>query len=160
MRLTVDASIVIKWFIAESLSEESRLLLTRHIYLQAPDMLLSEFANTIWKKVRRREITDPTPFLAELLNLSELIALYPVAALIERASQIAFQMDHPVYDCLYLACAEVSDTTLISADKRLVEKAGERIPGVSVRHIGAPESVRWIRDAIAAAGKRVLLQSR
>ena len=151
MRLPVDASIVIKWFVAESLSGESRLLLARHINLQAPDLLLSEFANTIWKKVRRREIADPTPFLAELPNLSELIALHPARALIERASQIAFQLDHPVYDCLYLACAEVSDTTLISADKRLVERAGGSLSGVDVRHIGSPDTVRRLKGAIPAA---------
>lgn len=152
MRLTVDASIVVKWFVAESLSGECRLLLGRHIHLQAPDLLLPEFANTIWKKVRRREIADPEPFLSELPNLSRLIAFFPADMLIERASQFALQLDHPVYDCLYLACAEVSGTHLVTADSRLVNRAGDRISSVAVRHIGAPETVRWIRDAIATSG--------
>ena len=152
MRITVDASIVIKWFVVEPLSRESRLLLARHLELQAPDLLLPEFANTIWKKVRRREIADPEPFLNELRSLSELIALYPSEVLIERASDLAFEMDHPVYDCLYLACAEVSSTPFVTADKRLVARADESQLGLEVRNIGAPATARWIKDAIAASG--------
>ena len=152
MRITVDASIVIKWFVAEPLSQESRLLLARHFELQAPDLLLPEFANTIWKKARRREIADPQPFLAELRSLSELIELYPADVLIERASQLALEIDHPVYDCLYLACAKVSGTPLVTADKRLLARADESQSGLEVRNIGAPATARWIKDAIAASG--------
>ena len=152
MRVTVDASIVVKWFVVEPLSQVSRLLLARQLELQAPDLLLPEFANTIWKKVRRREIADPEPFLNELHSLSELIELYPADVLIERASQLAFEIDHPVYDCLYLACATVSGTPLVTADKRLVARADESQSGLEVRNIGAPATVRWIKDAIAASG--------
>ena len=47
MKLTVDASIVVKWFVAEALSKEARLLLAHRLYLHAPDLLLAEFANTM-----------------------------------------------------------------------------------------------------------------
>ena len=153
MRITVDASIVIKWFVAEPLSRESRLLLARHMEFQAPDLLLPEFANTIWKKVRRGEIADPEPFLNELRSLTELIALYPSEVLIERASHMAFELDHPVYDCLYLACARITDTPLVTADKGLVARAGEGQSGLEVRHIGTSATVRWIKEAIAASGQ-------
>ena len=63
MKLTVDASIVVKWFVAEALSKEARLLLAHRLDLHAPDLLLAEFANTIWKKARRSEIPDPQPVL-------------------------------------------------------------------------------------------------
>ncbi len=152
MRVTIDASIVVKWFVVESFSQESRLLLARDLELQAPDLLIPEFANTIWKKARRREIADPEPFLNELHSLSELIELYPAEALIERASQLAFEIDHPVYDCLYLACAEVSGTPLVTADKRLVARADESQSGLEVRNIGVPATARWIKDARAASG--------
>ena len=58
MNLTVDASVVIKWFVAETLFEQARLLLSDSFDLHAPDILLAEFANTIWKKFRRGEISD------------------------------------------------------------------------------------------------------
>lgn len=152
MRITVDAGIVVKWFVAEPLSQESRLLLARHLELQAPDLLLPEFANTIWKKVRRREIADPEPFLNELRSLTGLIELYPADVLIERASQLAFEIDHPVYDCLYLACAGITGAPLLTADRRLVERVRESQSGIDVRHIGTTATVRWIKDAITTAG--------
>lgn len=151
MRVTIDASVVIKWFVTEPLSGESRLLLARHMEFQAPDLLLPEFANTIWKKVKRGEIAYPEPFLNELRSLSQLIALYPAEVLIERASHLAFEINHPVYDCLYLACAEISGTPLVTADKRLVARADESQSGLDVRHIGTPTTVRWIEDALAAS---------
>lgn len=144
MKLTVDASIVIKWFVPEPQSDEARLLLARRIHLHAPGLVLAEFANTIWKKVRRSEITDPRPYLDELSSLAELISLYPAGVLIERAAQIAFTLDHPIYDCLYLACAEATESAMITADKRLADKAGQEPPGVVVRHIGAPSTLRLI----------------
>ena len=155
MRITVDASVVIKWFVAEPFSQESRLLLGQQLELLAPDLLLPEFANTIWKKARRREISDPQPFLAELRSLSELIELYPADLLIERASSLAFEMDHPVYDCLYLACAGSTGAPLITADRLLVTRARETQSGVDVRHIGTPATVHWIKETAAETSRRV-----
>jgi predicted nucleic acid-binding protein len=37
---------------------------------------------------------------------------------------LAFELDHPVYDCLYLACAMREKTTLITADQRLYRVVG------------------------------------
>lgn len=121
---------------------------------QAPDLLIPEFANTIWKKVRRGEIADPKPFLNELRTLSELIALYPAEVLIERASHLAFEMDHPVYDCLYLACAGITGTPLITADNRLVTRARETQSGIEVRYIGTPTTVRWIKEEAVGTSQR------
>ena len=56
MKLSVDASAVVKWFVSEPLSENARLLLAHRLELHAPDLLLAEFANVICKKVRRREL--------------------------------------------------------------------------------------------------------
>jgi len=35
---------------------------------------------------------------------------------------IAGALDHPVYDCLYLALSEEQQTRLVTADTRLLEK--------------------------------------
>ena len=91
MKLTADASIAVKWFVAEPLSEEARRLLAHRIHLHAPDILLAEFANTIWKKVHRREITDPQLYFDELVNLPEIVTLHLGRGLIERAAQLAVE---------------------------------------------------------------------
>ena len=49
--------------------------------------------------------------------------LLPTARLIERALELALFLDHPIYDCLYLACAESLDKVLVTADERFLRKA-------------------------------------
>ena len=150
MILTVDASVVVKWFVDEPLSEESRLLLAHRLHLRAPAILISEFANTVWKKVRRGEIADSGPYFDELASIPEIVDLLPDADLIERAACIAVEIGHPVYDCLYLACAEATVSAAITADRRLADKAASRLPGVDVRYLGMPEVARDIQKAATA----------
>ncbi len=50
--LVVDASVVIKWVIEETGTQDA-LALRRHRLL-APDLLIPECANILWKKVRAR----------------------------------------------------------------------------------------------------------
>lgn len=128
MNLTVDANIVVKWFVSEILSDEAHLLLTRRIHLHAPDLVLSEYANVIWKKARRNEIPDAEPYLSELPGLPDVISLLPDRDLVMRASQIATDIDHPICDCLYLACAEATGSDLVTADSRLANKLAREEP--------------------------------
>ena len=88
-------------------------------------------------RIRRGEISDPQPYFDELASLPEIVTLHPGGDLIGRAAQIAVVIDHPVYDCLYLACAEVTASVVITADQKLVNRATERLPSLEVRHIGA-----------------------
>jgi predicted nucleic acid-binding protein len=44
-------------------------------------------------------------------------------SLIERAIAMAVALQHPIYDCLYLACAERAGAQLATADRRLVAAA-------------------------------------
>jgi predicted nucleic acid-binding protein len=144
VKLTVDASIAVKWFVAEPLCDEARTVLARRIQRQAPNLLIVEWANTIWKKARRGELADPQPYREELANLPDVVTLYPDRALVERATQVAFEIDHPIYDCLYLACAEATVSDLIIADKRFADKVAGRFPQVRVHDIGTPGVAGWI----------------
>ena len=150
MKLTVDASIVIKWFVAEPMSDESRLLLSGRIHLQAPEFLLVEFANTVWKKKQRGELLDAQPYLEELAGLPDIITLHRDGELVERAILIAMEMDHPIYDCLYLACAESTGSNLITADQRFANKAVDKLPGAPVRYIAGPSVTDWLETAANA----------
>src|ERR1700681_5012841 len=53
----VDASVVVKWFVPEIHTDAARRLLMLPHESFAPDLLFAETANTIWKKVRRGELT-------------------------------------------------------------------------------------------------------
>ena len=116
MKLIVDASVVVKCFFAETHSHEARQLLAPRIVLHAPDFILTEVANVIWKKARREEISSPRPYMDELANVTDVVALQPSTELVIEAAILAVQIDHPVYDCVYLACAEASAAPLVTAD--------------------------------------------
>ena len=113
MSVVVDASIAVKWVVAETGHEES-LLLSRAQPLIAPDFVLVETANVLWKKVRIGELMREQA-LQGLAFIREAYAeLIPSSGLIERALNIALQLDHSVYDCLYLACAQVEQLEFVT----------------------------------------------
>ena len=142
MKLTVDASVVVKWYVSETHSEEARVLLAHRLERYAPDFVLVELANIFWKKARLREIGDPHAYFQELPRVREAVVLSSSADLIERAAQVAAQIDHPVYDCLYIACAEATGATLITADRRLRDTVANSALDVDVQYIGAHVRLR------------------
>ena len=112
--------------------------------------MLSEFANTIWKKLRQGEKSDAEPYFDELAAIPEIVNLIPDTDLIERAARVAVDIGHPVYDCLYIACAEATDSTVITADGPLAKRAARRIPKIEVRFIGAPGVADRIKTVATA----------
>ncbi|HEX5328331.1 MAG TPA: type II toxin-antitoxin system VapC family toxin, partial [Acetobacteraceae bacterium] len=48
--------------------------------------------------------------------------LVPIAPLASRAVAICRMLDHPAYDCFYLALSELRNATLVTADRRLVQR--------------------------------------
>ena len=150
MRLVVDASVAVKWLVVEPHSQDARELLAPRIVLHAPDFILTEVANVIWKKARRKEIPSPQPYIGELANLTDAVALQPSTELVIKAAALAVQIDHPVYDCVYLACGEASAAPLVTADERLAHRVRERCPTVDVWNIGDPEIARRIATAATA----------
>ena len=153
MRLTVDASVVVKWYVTEDHSEEARVLLGHRLERHAPDLVLIELANIFWKKARLGEIGDPQPYFRELARLREAVVLTPSADLIERAAEIAAQIDHPVYDCLYIACAEATESTLVTADRKLAGIVADRGLDEDVQDIGA----HGVADMIGTAATALVI---
>ena len=144
MKLTVDASVVVKWFIPELLASEARALLAPRFDLHAPDLLLAEFANTIWKKVRRNELENSQPYMEELSRLGEVVVLHSGLDLVIRAMRTATRIDHAVYDCLYLACAEATESAPVTTDQRFANKVSDRFRTVNVYYIGSTDFVNEI----------------
>ena len=86
----------------------------------------------------------------ELLELDEVIDLHPVGEQVTRAVQISGELDHPVYDCLYLACAEATGSTVVTADRRLANKAASSFSSVDVLYLDSHEFRNEM--SLAAAG--------
>jgi predicted nucleic acid-binding protein len=119
--LVVDASVALKWFLSEEPHGGQALAILRHrAPLIAPDFLIAEVCNAAWRSAKLGRISQAQ--LGEIAaNLPRFFdALVSATGLAPRAVAIAAQLDHPVYDCLYLALAEAEQADLVTADTRLV----------------------------------------
>ena len=121
--LCIDASVAIKWLIGEAGTPEALAL--RNNALIAPDLLMSECANILWKKVQRKEIQKNEALLAARLLQSVEIELVPTRSLLEATTQLAIELAHPAYDCMYLALAMERGCRFVTADDRLFRKVSE-----------------------------------
>ena len=138
--LVIDASIAVKWVVEEEGTDEALRLLKRS-RLIAPELLVAECANILWKKVRRDELTNEEALLAARLLQSAEIELSPTRSLMEPATRVAIELDHPAYDCIYLALAAERDCPFVTADQRLLRKLDEdRLRVLRVRAMSLPEA--------------------
>ena len=123
MSLIVDASVALKWYLAEEPdAAAAQAILQMSEPLTAPDIVVAETCNAAWRgvqvgRMQPRQALDIARSLPALFDI-----LASSAALAERAVSIAVTLDHPVYDCLYLALAETTQTCLVTADGRLLTR--------------------------------------
>jgi predicted nucleic acid-binding protein len=119
--LVVDASIAVKWVVEENGTAKA-LALGRKAKLIAPELLVAECANILWKKVQRGELSkDEALFAARLLQGAE-IELLPTRSLLEAATRLSIEIDNPAYDCLYLALAVEKQCRFVTADERFLRR--------------------------------------
>ena len=126
----VDASVVVKWFVPEIHSEKARgLLALPHEYV-APELLFAEAANTIWKKVRRKELSaeEGQPLVADIGRVA--VETVTCRTLAEDAYVLAHATGRTVYDAMYVVLAVRLNTRLITADDRL-EAALRNVPALA-----------------------------
>ena len=144
-RLVIDASVAIKWVVQETGTEHA-LALKRDHRMAAPDLLAAECANILWKKAARDELTaDQAVFAARLLERAD-IELVPMRSLLESATRLAIDLDHPAYDCIYLALALLDGAPFVTADSRLLGKIDAdrsgRFAGVALHLADAPSRLQ------------------
>lgn len=120
MTLVVDASVCCKWFIQEAGSARAIALLANGDALLAPDLVVAETCNVAWLKLRGGQMSreQATAVVETIVGFFD--ELVPCAPLRMRAFALADELSHPVYDCFYLALAELHGTHVITADGRLL----------------------------------------
>lgn len=124
--VVIDASIAVQWFVPEPGSDVATLVLRTDAVLLAPDIMLVEATNAWWKKSRRGEMSAEQVERAMARLLAVGIDLIPSAPLLTRAVRLAFELDHALYDCVYLALATRQGARLATADGRL-RRSAERV---------------------------------
>ena len=129
MRLVVDASVAVKWFVEEEASAsaqrvlESRLARSGLLELIAPEFLLVEVVAVMGRRARSKSVQPdyPAQVLQALRKLR--LGLPPDSELLDHATQLSITLRHPVYDCLYLALSRRLSAPIATFDTGLSEIA-------------------------------------
>jgi len=130
MRIVVDGSVAAKWYFAEPGHEAADRVLAARIAgereLLAPDLIVPEFVNVLWKRVRRQECTRAAAQVVLELWEVDRPSLVASSDLATQAFHLATALDQSVYDCLYLALALAIEAPLVTADRQLA-RAGRAV---------------------------------
>ena len=121
--LVVDASVMVMLATGEPGSEEADRMVEGAV-LAAPELVLAEAANALWRKARVGGITRAEAAQAAGDIGRMFTRLVPLRTLQDQALDLALRRDHPVYDCFYVALAMREAAPLLTADRRLAGRFG------------------------------------
>lgn len=134
-----DASVAIKWVFEEEHSDRALNVLRDVPTLHAPAHWLAEAATGLWSKSAIHGLLTVAEFEERLALLTSLpIVVAPLHGIIATAGLLALELRLTAYDTLYLALAEQLDLPLVTADRRLHERAAGQARFAS--------RLRWIGD--------------
>lgn len=121
MRLILDCSVAVKWFVPEPLSDVAgsvlRRLEAKEIEFVAPETILAELGHSFRKKVIGGKITpeESHAFVDEFVALE--IPTVPLRPLASHAMRLTTAHMSTFYDALYLALALREDLKVLTADE-------------------------------------------
>ena len=126
--LVLDASAVVG--IIEGSPQEAafqQAVLEAELVL-APELMLTEVSNVLWRLQRAGQL-QPEGLQQCLSRAAALVDhIEPDRHLQVEALALACHLDHPVYDCLYLALARREAAVLLTADQKLMTLATQVLP--------------------------------
>ena len=137
MNFVVDASVAVKWYVEEDLSDDAAKLLAEGFELNVPELIYPEFGNILWKKVRRGEASP-----AESRNIVDRfrglnLRRHPHTFLLKSAFIGAEVTGQTVYDWTYLSLAVFLDCEFVTADRRFLD---------SLASSSMSKHLRWVGD--------------
>ena len=138
----VDASVAVKWLVEEDHSAEAVDLLNSGSTFVAPTLVYAEAANALWAMHRRGDIVaDDLAEAVEVLRAMPVSHPVSMGQLTSAAARLAADLDHPVYDCFYLALAVQTQYPVVTADARFLGKVrGHPYLADRIVHVGSARS--------------------
>jgi len=143
LNFVIDASVLIKFYVPEILSDKAEELLTRvaqgDVTLLAPDLIYPEAGNILWKKQRLNELTR-----SEVEEIIDVIVLLPLKIeasklLLPLAIDIAIAYRITIYDALYLSLARIYEIKMMTADRKLTDVMAKTDLKEYVGWLGGPK---------------------
>jgi predicted nucleic acid-binding protein len=124
----LDASAALRLITQDPAAEDLARQVEQMALVLAPELMLTEVANALWKLQRAGSLEgiNPQLLLADARDLVDQIE--PDRTLQVEALALACHLNPPVYDCLYLALARREAATLLSTDQRLLALAARVLP--------------------------------
>jgi predicted nucleic acid-binding protein len=118
MNKVIDASVAIKWYVPEIYEQEATRLQQSGDVLHAPELILPEFVNIVWKKIARREIIEKEgqKIVTEFSRTN--LVYHPQRQIIKSAFTGAMMTNQTVYDWTYMALALSLGCQFVTADER------------------------------------------
>jgi len=121
----IDTSIALQWVLPESGSEQAFRYVKADNVISA-DILLVETANVLAKKVRANNMAAQDAIGALAMVKAAIVRLIETGPLVPRALELSITLSHPVYDCVFLACAEQANGQLATRDAPFIKRVRDR----------------------------------
>ena len=119
--MIADASVALRWFLNEPGADDAGAVFQQGAPM-APAFVLTEIANGLWGAVRRKRLGADAARTYVQAAPQLFGSLEATAGLYAAAYDLAVALDHPIYDCMYLALADRERTPLLTTDMRLQNK--------------------------------------
>ncbi len=126
-QLVVDASIVVKWFIREKLSDLALQLRDSFVdgqfKLFSPSLLHYEVLNAL--KYSKLFLTSELELAATSLENYGIILVPLNGSYAQTVVNLALKYDVSIYDAAYVGLADILDIQAYSADQKLISKVSK-----------------------------------
>ena len=153
-RIVIDSGVGVKWFTVGPDAKQARSILDSYraesLNLLAPDFILLEVANVMWKLQRFGGLNPQLAksALEDFLDIE--LTLTSTDELLSDAYDLAVQHERSVYDPLYLALSLREECPLVTADEKLYNAVGAKFPNLIML-------ANWSQEARGTAGAIVMI---
>ena len=137
MRIVIDASVLVKWYIPEVHSDEAELLLDRRFEIPAPELIIPEFGNILWKKCKLGELSAKESLIIADDLLKDDLTLHPHSSLLKISLEQANTTGKTVHDWTYMALSLSLGAAFVTADRRFF---------LAVRDTSYKSSIVWVEN--------------
>ena len=118
MNQVIDASVAVKWYVPEVFEQEASKVQNSGHLLHAPELILPEFSNIIWKKIRLGNLTEKEGQQIISAFCQTNLQIHSHKQLIKSAFTGATMTNQTVYNWTYLSLAISLSCEFVTADER------------------------------------------